>query len=90
MKSKAIITLCFMLFSTIVLQAQRTYSPLADPNDTTRLVIDERFLADNRNGWNLWSNEDSRTYLSSQGGYFSLSNSKQDQSLVNLLPKWQR
>ena len=89
MKSKAIITLCFMLFSTIVLQAQRTYSPLADPNDTTRLVIDERFLADNRNGWNLWSNEDSRTYLSSQGGYFSLSNSKQDQSLVNLLPKWQ-
>lgn len=86
---KKIITLCILLFGTMALYAQRTYSPIADPDDSNRLVIDEFFPADNRNGWSIFQNELTRTYLSDKGGYFSLSNTKQDQSYVVLLPKWQ-
>src|SRR5690606_38919791 len=41
------------------------------------------------NGWSIFQNEFTRTYLDFTGGYFSLSNTKQDQSYVVLLPKWQ-
>lgn len=79
----------FVCLAAVIVQAQRTYSPIADPDDSNRLVIDEFFPADNRNGWSILQNEFTRTYLDFTGGYFSLSNTKQDQSYVVLLPKWQ-
>ncbi|MFV0469102.1 MAG: hypothetical protein ACK5MK_09280 [Dysgonomonas sp.] len=79
----------FVCLAAMIAQAQRTYSPLADPDDNNRLVIDEFFPADNRNGWSIGQSEFTRTYLDFNGGYFSLSNTKQDQSYVVLLPKWQ-
>lgn len=80
---------CLLLFIAMAAKAQRTYSPTADPNDTTRLVIDEKFPYDNRNGWSIGQSEHIRTYLDTQGGYFLLSNTLQNQSFVSLIPKWQ-